>query len=252
MTWHNVEKLDKLDVLIGLAIKDLVDEETERYMNADVSGITFSNSYYRRKRQVINRHMMRKHIAVVKKVASRVAIVILCILSAAFITVMSVSALRNAIWDAIVEWYDDYISIRFEAPVADSNDTEYSDSVHDENPVIVSPPTEILEYRKPMYIPEGVEEVVVLQSKGAYIIDYYIGDELQYSYKQGLLNDDNKRVNNEDSIVYEIYVDQKKVTIFESENSLETILVWEDGEYTYIFTSYITLDKLIEIVQSIG
>ncbi len=41
------------------------------------------------------------------------AVIALVVMSTAFAAMMSVSAIRNAIWNTIVEWYDKYISIDY-------------------------------------------------------------------------------------------------------------------------------------------
>ena len=190
---------------------------------------------------------MKQRIAGVRKVASKVAIVMLCILSAAFITVMSVSALRNAIWDAIVEWYDDYIAIHYEE--SSSNTEEQSSG---DNAIVVSPPTEILEYRKPQYVPDGVEEEIVLQSVVANIIDYYLGNELQFSYKQTVLDDEDNRFNNENSVVEQITINGNEASVVTSDGNDELMLVWADREYIYIISSYLKQDETVKIAESVG
>ena len=250
MIWRTDEKPDKLDILIGLAVDGFENEDIKHILKSDLSEITFTDRYYRRKRRVINGYVLKKQLIEAKKVASKVAIVMLCILSAAFITVMSVSALRNAIWETIVEWYDDYISIRFEAPI---NDTEEDvDNRKSSNNVELSPPIEILEYRKPQYIPERTEEEVVLKSVTSYIVDYYLGDDLCFSYNQSLLNGSEKNFNNEDGVIYSIKIKDYTANVVENSVNDNLMIIWEDGVYFYFLLSYLDIDETIKIAESIG
>ena len=145
MIWRTDEKPDKLDILIGLAVDGFEDEDIKHNLKSDLSEITFTDRYYRRKRRVINGYVLKKQLIEAKKVASKVAIVMLCILSAAFITVMSVSALRNALWEAIVEWYDDHFVLRYEQIEITG------DSLSSDNDINNSVPTKIEEFKKPQY-----------------------------------------------------------------------------------------------------
>ena len=247
MTWRNAEKLDKLDMLIGLALENFKDDDAEKYIGADLSDVTFSDSYHRRKKRVINRYLAKQVFASARKVAARVAIVVLCLISAAFITVMSVSALRNSLWKAIIEWYDDYISIRFEEPIYNTEDNHKpSDNV------VVSPPTEILQYCKPLYIPEGVEEEVVLRSVTSYIVDYYSSDDLCFSYNQSLLNGSEKNFNNEDGIIYSLKIKNYNATVVENSANDNLMIIWEDGVYFYFLLSYLDIDETIKIAESVA
>lgn len=246
MTWQKDERFDKLDVLIGLSMKDYADEDTEQCMNADVSAVTFSDDYYRRKKRVINRYVVRQNLAAARKVASKVAIVVLCLLSAAFITVMSVSALRNALWNTIIEWYDEYLVVRFEPN--DKNDGPTQSDNSDNNRV----PTKIEKFKKPQYIPEGVEEEIVAQSVVMNVIDYYKGDELQYTFKQQLLKARDEIINNENSTVTEIMINGRSGMSFESSESEELIIVWDDGEYMYLLSSYLDIEESLKIAESVA
>ena len=157
------QRLDEMDILLESAVEDSIDEFDE-FDSLDISNVEFSPSYQRRKRQIIRKYKYAPVIATAKKIASRVAVFAGVILTVALITVMSVSALREAIIDAVVEWYHDYVSVRFETETANE-----SMQIETEKPW-----EPVMKARRPREIPEGVEEDVLFESRTRVLIDYYL------------------------------------------------------------------------------
>ena len=86
----------------------------------------------------------------------RVAAVILIACTLSFAAAMSVEAVRTAIWNAIVTWYDDYVAISFR-----------KDGVGDA-------PETIVTKKEPMM--DGYEREVLLDSQGMFIVNYVYND----------------------------------------------------------------------------
>lgn len=107
------EKYDKLDAMLFIAVKKCGMEEVEKFNNPKSTDVTFSKRFYARKRKILRRYKSKTVARVFKKVARSAAIALLIILSMAFITVMSVSALRTAVLDAVVDFFDDYVKVGF-------------------------------------------------------------------------------------------------------------------------------------------
>ena len=180
------QRLDELDILIESAVEDSIDEFDE-FDNLDISDVAFSPSYQRRKRRIMRRYKYAPAIVTAKKIASRAAMFTGVLLTVALITVMSVSALREAIIGAVVEWYNDYVSVRFETET--SNESIESETEE--------PWEAVMKARRPREIPEGVEEVVHLDSKMMVLIDYYADGVLWASYNQIIKDEQNIYVDNE-------------------------------------------------------
>ena len=234
------QRLDELDILIESAIEDNRDEFDE-FDSLDISNVEFSPSYQRRKRRIIRKYKYAPVIATAKKIASRVAMFVGVLLTAALITVMSVSALREAIIDAVVKWYHDYVSVRFETETANvsiENETE-------------KPWEPVMKARRPREIPEGVEEVVHLDSDTRVLIDYYIDDKLWVSYNQTINTAQDTLVDNEAVIIDRIDIHGYEAIIFQSTVKEEKALIWNDGVYIYRVTIYGTIDDLIALAESI-
>ncbi len=220
------QRLDELDILIESAVGDGMDEFDE-FENLDISNVEFSPSYGRRKRKIIRRYKYAPMIATVKKICSRVAMFVCIILAAGFITIMSVSALRDAVINAVLEWYNDYVSIRFET----ESDTEgIIESIADETEKTWEA---VMKARRPREIPDGVEEVVHLDSKSRVLIDYYYQEIPFASYSQTLLNEQNAYVDNDAVIIQYIKIHGNDAILFESTIKSEQIIIWNDGIYIY-------------------
>lgn len=192
-----------------------------------------------------------------KRVTSKVAMVALIVMSAAFVTIMSISSLRTAVFNAIVEWYEEYISIRLE-PTTDETESEPLASI-DPNvlaqPAAISdevPPSTIRDFRKPTYAPKGVEERILAQNSNMNVIDYYVGDELQYSFRQRVIDDSDKSFDNIGIKLCAVEINGYEAVVLENTNKTELSIVWEDSEYFYYIVSYLDLEKTVLIAKSVG
>lgn len=234
------QRLDELDILIESAVEDVADEFDE-FDSLDVSNVEFSPSYRRRKRRIIRRYKYAPVIAAAKKICSRAAMFAGVFLTAALVTVMSVSALREAILGAVIDWYDDYVSVRFETDMTNESlqsETEKSWET-------------VMKARKPREIPDGVEEVVRLESRAKVAIDYYVDDRLWASYSQNIYNENNIYVDNETVILDTKFIHGYEAIIFQYTAKEQTVLVWNDGVYTYHIATYGTIDDLIALAEGI-
>ena len=237
------QRLDELDILIESAIEDNRDEFDE-FDSLDISNVEFSPSYQRRKRRIIRRYKYASMIAIVKKIASRAAMFAGVLLTATLITVMSVSALREAIIGAVIEWYNDYVSVRFEIEVSTEN-------IEAEPSETEEPWEAVIKARRPTDIPEGVTEVVHLDSRTKVLIDYYLNDKLWASYNQNVYNENNIYVDNEAIILDYITIHGYEAIIFQYTLKEQTVLLWNDGIYVYRIYTYGTIDDLISLAESI-
>ena len=237
------QRLDELDVLIDSAVEDGIDEFDE-FDNLDISNVEFSPSYKRRKRRIIRKYKYAPVIATVKRIASKAAMFAGVLLTATLITVMSVSALREAIIDAVIEWYNDYVSVRFETEAP----TENIEAVPSETE---KPWEAVMKARRPTEIPEGVDEIVHANHEARVSIDYYLDGYLWASYNQTFYNEQNIYVDNEAVIIDKIDIQGYEAIIFRYATKEQTVLIWNDGMYVYRLYTYGTTDDLISLAQSI-
>ena len=237
------QRLDELDILIESAVEDSIDEFDE-FDSLDISDVEFSPSYQRRKRKIIRRYKYAPMIATAKKIASRVAMFAGVILTVALITVMSVSALREAIIGAVIEWYNDYVSVRFETEAPTEN-------IESESSETEEPWEPVMKARRPTAIPDDVKEVVLLDSDTRVLIDYYINDVRWASYSQIVYNKDSVLVDNESLVINRVNIHGYEAIIFQYEAKDQTAIVWNDGVYVYRIFIYGTIEDLIMFAESV-
>ena len=123
---------DKLDYLIALAAIGCGEDDVEMFNNLDTSKVVFDKSFYRIRDRRIRQYKRKPFVNAFKKVMSRVAVVVLAILSAGMITVAAIPSLRNAVWGAIVEWYEDCFAVRYEATTGEEAETRYPETTEAE------------------------------------------------------------------------------------------------------------------------
>lgn len=261
-------EIDKLDIMINVALSQsepLFHEEWERL---DISDVEFSRRYYRRRARTIRRCKYHNTVSRINSVVSKVAVFAIAVMLAATVAIAAIKPLREAVLRSVVEWYDNYMTIRYEVPKdsggdinTDGTSTEEEQSTPESTggesdisqSVTVNIPTSIEEVRKPTYIPDGVIEDVVVQNKVQVIIDYYLGNELVCSFEQVLLKDKNLYADNENSVVDDIMINGFEAKSILSSTDKERIIIWNDGEYIYLIKSMIYgVDYLKNIAESVG
>ena len=274
------EENNKFDYLVSIALLDCGDKDLEMFEAIDDSNIVLSNRLTRRVRYIIYKKSHESMFKATKRISVRVAVAMMIIMSLLLVTLMSISATREAIWNAIIEWYDDYITVRFEDPSGvigaddtteapetttsgventettdDSTDTEETgDNVETTEPPegIVSPPIEIEEVRKPTYIPADVEEEFIHKSLMGVLYEYYIGNDLVYSFNQMLLRENDKYVDSETAKVFAIEINGFMGTLVEYTEKDELHIIWTDSEYVYRLTSWeLDIEELIKVACSV-
>ena len=232
----NCENIDKYDYLIAMATLDAKNDDVEMFENLDTSDVVLSDRIVRKIHRLIktSRGDSSRHITKVRGILSRVAIVALVVISVMFTVMMSVSAIRNAVWNVIVEWYDKYLSIDYE-----SNSP-------------ASLPMTIEEVRKPTLLPQGAEEAVIFDDKWSYFTEYYIENECCLVFQQSRLNTGETYVDSETAIIKEVMIGEFDGLILTYEKNTDMIILWNDGEYRYTLTGYgLDAEILVMIAKSV-
>ena len=261
----NIGINDKLDILISLAAKDCGNDDVVMFDSLDKSRAFLDKRFYIKLRQIVNRKKHAPTIIVLKKCLVRVAVALMALMSLGFLTIMATPDLRDALFEAVVEWYDNYVSIRYE-PIKDdtyepditeeSTDVSLTKSPEEESsvPVIVAPPTKIEIVMKPTYIPEGLEEELIVSNISTVVIDYYDGNDLCYTYNQILFRDNKKLLDNETIQIANTIINGYAASIVEHKNQNEKAIIWTDGLYYYqiiTYSSKISVEQLIIIASSV-
>ena len=240
---------DKFDHLIALAAMKCADEEADELNSLDTSSVSFDPSYYRKRNKVIrqykHRTTSRRSIAVRLAVAIAAAVIVMSLL------IGCVPRIREAIYNAIVEWYNDYFSVRYEDPDGLEKETGHEEESTTEAESVAAP-TYIVSVRKPTNLPEGVWEDVIVENNTQIMVDYYIGDEYLFSFTQSLLKPIDKYVDTEDVDITHVEINGYDATVAEYLDKKEIYVLWNDSEYSYhIFSTECDLDTLIEYAKSV-
>ena len=227
---------DKLDILIKLAISKIRDEEATIFDDIECDTTIFSRKYKYNKKRLIFYSRHQKALDNSKKILYKIAMVALAIMSAAFISIMSISALRTPLLNTIVQWYNEYIAIYL-----DTNNIDESNSKQ----------AQITEFKKPLYIPSNLTEVLIEKNIGMHAFDYYLDTEFRLSFSQTTI-ENNNYLFDDSSDVKPIRINQHDGTIVHNKDTGEIDLIWNDEKYVYWIYSLLSIEETIKIAQTVG
>ena len=183
-----------------LLMDGYLDDKISDFMSDDADKLMFGDSYYKKKKRILAHEAFKIAFRKIKYISSKIAMIFVAIILATFVTVMSVSALRNAVWNAIVEWYEEYIDIKYDS----TDDTKKELS-------------EIEQIHKPTILPEGMQETVLLEDKTSIIIEYCFNTTDVIIFEQCILNEaNNTKVDSIGADVYTMYIGDFYITVIET------------------------------------
>jgi hypothetical protein len=167
---------------------------------------------------------------------SKAAIIMLVVISVMFTAMISISAIRTAIWEIVTEWYEEYVAVGYEP---------------EEGLEVIEPPTKIEEIRKPTLLPLGAEEEVVIDLRNMFVCEYYLGDDCYIIFKQFLISSEIGKLDGEDVQMAEIFIGDSEAYLFADEDGC-CMIDWNDGEYAYrVASDFLGADELILIAESV-
>ena len=253
---------DKLDLMIGLALSLERDKDLVMFDALDTSEVIKDKKYYQVKKSIFRNYGIKRVMRHIKTGVPKVAVFIVAILSAATIAVTSIKPLRNAVIDAIIEWRDEYLTIRYNVPEsAYTEEEETTESTTEDTSSVqglqtpgetIIPPKTIEEVRKPTCLPEGVVEDVLTENSGMVVIDYYCNNDYMFSFSQQLLTEIAAYVDNETVTISQININGYKAQAVENKTDNFKIIIWNDGEYIYqISSTAYEMKELIDIAKSV-
>ena len=253
---------DKLDLMIGLALSLERDKDLVMFDELDTSEVIKDKKYYQVKKSIFRNYRIKTVMRHIKTGVPKVAVFIVAILSAATIAVTSIKPLRNAVIDAIIEWRDEYLMIRYNVPESEyPEEEETTESTTEDTSSVqglqtpgetIIPPKTIEEVRKPTYVPEGVIEDMVMKNDKILVLDYYLNNDNIYSFSQEVLSKNITYVDNDDVVLIQTTINNYNAQIVENKADGLKFIIWTDGEYIYQITSYIYERKeLINIAESV-
>ena len=253
--------LDKLDMMIVLGAKDCGNDDVDMLDNLDTSKVVLDKSFHRKKVRIVEKHKHHSTILALKKGVLCIISVLVLIASLGFTTIMAISPMRKAVFGVVVEWHEDYITIRYEqtdnlvtdASTGDTEDTkENPENSSSNNGSVILPPTVIKEVRKPTLLDENVIEDIVMENKSFVCIDYYNDDVLAYTYNQMSLSSKDMYLDNEGVFIQTIDINGNEGTVIQHTGFSGITIVWSDGEYIYqMITQTTPLEELLAVCRSV-
>lgn len=170
----------------------------------------------------------------VRETLKRVAMVVLITATVGFTCLMSIDAIREAVWKFFTQWNEKSITVEIK-PEKDV-------------PML----TEIQEYKEPT-VPSDYKRTVISKDEIDYIIEY-IKEPEQIIYHQCLLEDFKTMLSNNDTKMYEIEINGHSgiYTVYETHGVTVIKFLWHDGQYVYTVSgNNMSLESLLSIAQSI-
>lgn len=235
---ERISNENMLDTLLYAAAPYAGRNELEEYYTADPS-LTLSD---RAKKRILKRLRREKNYrerhetySPVLEYAKRAVSVILIILSIGFVSALSIEAVRETMWEVILEWYDEYIDFSYKGE---------SEGVY---------LTEIQEYKEPRAIGDEFVRYEGRKNESNYIIEYESEDAV-ISYHQTLFNGDyTVNLTNESTVVDDVAIGEYDGKIFTNNrhNIVTYTCIWNDGIYMYKIISNLTKEELIKIAESV-
>ena len=251
---------DRLDYLIGLAMLDYAADEVAEFDAIDDTGVTIDESLDKRIYRLIGKKERELKARKIRKISFRVAVAAMLVMSVMLLSMLLISGVREAIWNAIVKWYDDYLAVVFVSDETDMSaqmgEQKSDEKVNGQTPgseeindVQAALPTQILEYRKPRVL-DVYGEVELEKHVSYYTVDYYIGEDWIFVYWQNLYDKEEQIFDNMETEVKKVSIGIHGGVVLTKEEGQNTI-TWTDGEYLYTITGYLTESQLIEIAKTV-
>ncbi len=228
-----INRYDKLDCMLFAAAVDFCKEEVERFENLDVSDVPETQRYIRKRNRMIAKQRRKPAFVSLRRFARSVAVVLVVIFALGFITIMSVSAFRNAVIDVIVDWFDDYVQVEFE------------EDDPDENAEVV-----IEDLKRITALPEGTVEEVSMDYNKVWMTKYCLDGERICTLRQEVYRKNTAFVDNVETNVEYVDINGEKGCFFIDENGVVR-LYWNDGKYVYLLTLYDNSYDIMYLAESI-
>ncbi|MBE6891768.1 MAG: DUF4367 domain-containing protein [Ruminococcaceae bacterium] len=238
-------KFDILEAMLYTAAPLAGQKELDEYKTAPAAEFSekAQNKIYKKLCKEQKYYSKHENYSPVRESFKRAAIVILAVMSISFTCVLSIEAAREAIWNAIIEWSEQFFCFKY----CDKTDTP--DAI--DETALPEPPTEILEFKEPV-VDEKFERREMQKTLQSYGIEYGYSDKLVI-YNQKLISDYDMLVSNLSTELTNIKVKNYMGIICEETIGTEKYysILWKDESYAYIIIGNIEYSELMHIVESL-
>lgn len=218
------------DTRFKKAISDALTEEYELSIPAHNGDHVFSDKFERNMTKLIHRQK-KPYYKIINTFGKRVACIIVILLAASFTTIMSVSALRTAFKNFLMNIFSDHSVV---SAVQDSDDLS---------------PTEIKSNYDITYDLSDYEIIYENQSELSRNITYQ-KDDMVIDYSQRVKSEYDMILNTESSQIATVDINGCEAVCYLDSNNYNH-LMWDNGEYIIMISSNISKKQLIDIANSV-
>lgn len=173
-----------------------------------------------------------------QKAAKRAAVIAAIIIPVSMVSLLSVEASRNLIFNAVMNWASDHVNIQYQDGQGSSSKTSSPDD------------SEI----KPRYLPEGFIEMEINQAGLNYTIKYQNTQGQFIIFRRIPLSKERSfAVDTEHTTHREIEIQGEKASLFAAnEPDGMSYLVWKNHSYSFQLSSEISPEQLVKMAESIA
>ena len=227
---------DRLDALIALSSRSLIDDEAEKFIELEPYQ-DISEKARRKAMHIIKRAERKKCSHPAFHALKIAAIACLICISLVFTACVSIPEVREAMWEAVVEWYDEYIAVRFRG-----NDSQSGTSPH--------APALIEEVNLPEYMPDGYT-TTAFRSKTLFSAEYYDSDgNYAFTYIQGTQEREILQIDTPKAPPKNVDINGNE-GILVIEDGIMAV-VWQDSRYMYVIQGvFETQEDILKVCRSV-
>lgn len=232
----NSNERDFYDAALFLSAHVLAKQNADDFKSANCSDAQCPHSLDRRVNCLIRREMHAKRDSGISRGVRRILVTVLVCCTVVFSLAMSIGGVRNAVFEAVLEWYNDCIAILYKQ----KTDGASANS--------------IAQTREPNEIPPEWRKRVELDTAGIYALCYLnAGGETLATYTQRLV-DGTSHVDSSCAIISDVRIGMYDAKLIFWYDDGTCMLDWTDGHYAYALRAAdaaIDSETLIRIAESV-
>ncbi len=232
-----MNKKEQNEVLFDAMLKVAVNESIKRELSTLPSNNELNIRYKpspeldRHITKIINQNKMKTIISRNARTMRKVTACIIIMFVLSSLTLISVEATRNIIFNAFIERFETFTKIEFEASKAEDENNQYY---------------------SPAYLPEGFHKESTNTYGNTIMITYINDDGAQIIFQQREADAGTALIDNENTRYTEVEVAGQKAYLFEAATKEDySILLWQSNHMVFELTAQISSEELLRIGNSV-
>lgn len=240
------KKFHNFELLLFAAAEDAANDVAEEFINIDSSQVEISPQGRKKVERYIRKSKRKTKLMRPVKV---ILVACLIALSVAFTACMAIPQIREAMKEAVIQWYEDFFAFGFEEG---SSDIPSPPPAQEEIPA--EPPTGIEKKAYASYLHQNLRSMVVSDFQSHYEVHYMdSNDNPVFILRQKTITDEPLWNDAEGASAREVMVTGHKAYMV-SDNAEPGVykLIWQDYYYRYVIYGYFEDQAdLIKIAENI-